>query len=100
MSDDPYKVLGLQRGASDEDVRRADRRLAKEHHPDLNPNDRVKAEEQLKVINAAFAILGDEDKRRQFDQGLIDANGEPRRGYTRAGAGHGRPGGRPGRARR
>jgi DnaJ-class molecular chaperone len=91
MANDPYQVLGVPRTATDDEVRRAYRALAKQHHPDLNPSDRAKAEESLKAINGAFAILGDEDKRRQFDQGLIDANGEPRRS-ARAGAGAGRPG--------
>jgi DnaJ-class molecular chaperone len=99
MADDPYKVLGVPRGASEDDIRRAYRKLAKENHPDLNPADRLQAEERLKVINAAFAILGEPDKRRQFDQGLIDANGEPRRAQRRAHAGAGPFGaGRPGGA--
>ena len=91
MAEDPYKVLGVPKIASDDDIRRAYRRLAKENHPDLNPADRLAAEERLKVINGAFAILGEVDKRRQFDQGLIDASGEPRRGFSRAGAGAGGP---------
>ena len=78
MADDPYVVLGVARGASDDDVRRAYRKLAKEYHPDLNPNSRAAAEAKIKTINAAFAILGDAEKRRQFDAGLIDGNGEVR----------------------
>jgi DnaJ-class molecular chaperone len=96
MADDPYKVLGVARGASEDDIRRAYRKLVKENHPDLNPADSAKAEERIRAINAAFGIVGEDDKRRQFDQGLIDANGEPRRGYSRAGANAGggpRPGG-------
>lgn len=96
MAEDPYKVLGVQRGASEDDIRRAYRKLAKENHPDLNPHKKVQAEEALKAINGAFAILGDEDKRRQFDAGQIDADGEPRRAYSRAGAGAGRGGGHAG----
>jgi DnaJ-class molecular chaperone len=87
MANDPYKVLGVGRGASEDEIRRAYRRLAKENHPDLNPSKRDEAEERLKEINAAFAILGEPDKRRRFDAGLIDAEGEPRRAYSRAGAG-------------
>jgi DnaJ-class molecular chaperone len=89
MAEDPYKVLGVPRGATEDEIRRAYRKLAKETHPDLNPANKAVAEERLKTVNAAFAILGDEDKRRQFDQGLIDANGEPRRMRTRAAHGAG-----------
>lgn len=93
MTEDPYKVLGVSRGASEDDVRRAYRRLAKENHPDLHPGDKA-AEERFKRVNAAFAIVGDTEKRRQFDHGLIDASGEPRRhhGRAHAGAHTGRPG--------
>jgi DnaJ-class molecular chaperone len=93
MAEDPYKVLGVPRGASEDEIRRAYRKLAKENHPDLNPDKTAQAEEALKIINGAFAILGEVDKKRQFDAGVIDADGEPRRGYSRAGAGAGRPGG-------
>lgn len=82
--DDPYKILGVARNASEDDIRRAYRKLAKENHPDVNPTNRLAFEEKLKTINGAFAIVGDAAKRRQFDQGLIDAQGEPRRGYQRA----------------
>jgi DnaJ-class molecular chaperone len=98
MLEDPYKVLGVTRDASDEDVKAAFRRLAKASHPDLNPSNRVAAEERFKKLNAAFAIVGDPEKRAQFDRGEIDAAGEPRRTYQRsyAGAGAGgRPRGRP-----
>lgn len=87
MADDPYLILGVARGASDDDVRRAYRKLAKEFHPDLNPNGRAAAEAKIKTINAAFSILGDVDKRRQFDAGLIDGNGEVRQRAPRAHAG-------------
>jgi len=87
---DPYTVLGVARGTSHEDVRKAYRKLAKELHPDRNPgND--KAAERFKEISAAYDILGDADKRGKFDRGEIDAAGQPRaRGF-----GHGgfRPGG-------
>jgi DnaJ-class molecular chaperone len=93
MAEDPYKILGVPRGASEDEIRRAYRKLAKENHPDLNPDKAAQAEEALKIINGAFAILGEADKKRQYDAGMIDADGEPRRAYSRAGAGAGRPGG-------
>jgi DnaJ-class molecular chaperone len=92
MADDLYKELGVLRGASDDEVRRAYRKLAKEFHPDLNPANRVAAEARIKTVNAAFAILGDAEKRRQYDAGLIDGNGDPRQRTQRTYAGAGRPG--------
>ena len=92
MADDLYKELGVARGASDDDIRRAYRKLAKEFHPDLNPANRVAAEARIKTVNAAFAILGDAEKRRQYDAGLIDGNGDPRQRTQRTYAGAGRPG--------
>jgi DnaJ-class molecular chaperone len=97
MADDPYKVLGVARDASDEDIRRAYRKLAKELHPDLNPANRASAEERFKKVSAAYDIVGDPEKRGKYDRGEIDANGEPRRSYHRAHAGSpfgGRAGGR------
>jgi DnaJ-class molecular chaperone len=96
MAEDPYKVLGVPRGASEDELRRAYRKLVKENHPDVNPGNSAAAEDKIRAINAAFAIVGDEDKRRQFDQGQIDANGEPRRGYQRAGTAGGQRPGQPG----
>ena len=78
MSDDPYKVLGVARGASDDDIKRAYRKLAKELHPDFNPGDKA-AEARFKRVSAAYELLGDADQRRRFDRGEIDAQGEPRR---------------------
>ena len=81
MAEDPYKVLGVPRDAPDEEIRRAYRKLAKELHPDLNPANRASAEERFKKVSAAYEIVGDPEKRKQYDRGEIDANGEPRRGY-------------------
>ncbi|MDX2259008.1 MAG: J domain-containing protein [Hyphomicrobiaceae bacterium] len=92
---DPYQELGLPRTASEDDVRRAFRKLAKENHPDLNPGDRAAAE-RFKRISLAYEILGEPDKRRAFDRGEIDASGEPRRGF--AGAGGARTGNGAGNA--
>jgi DnaJ-class molecular chaperone len=75
--EDPYKVLGVEREASAETIRAAYRKLAKRHHPDLNPG-KKDAEERFKAINAAYAILGDAEKRARFDRGEIDASGAER----------------------
>ena len=84
MADDPYSVLGLSRNASDGEIRRTFRRLAKELHPDTNPDDAAAAE-KFKQVSQAYDILGDADKRRKFDRGEIDASGEPRHTFTGAG---------------
>src|SRR6476620_6389167 len=95
MADDPYKVLGVPRDAPDEEIRRVYRKLAKQLHPDLNPSNPAASEERFKKVSAAYDIVGDPAKRRQYDRGEIDANGEPRRGFHRAHAGGaGRAGGR------
>jgi DnaJ-class molecular chaperone len=94
MAEDPYKVLGVPRTATDEEIRRTYRKLAKELHPDLNPSNQASAEERFKKVSAAYDIVGDPEKRKQYDRGEIDANGEPRRSYQRAHAGGGPFGGR------
>lgn len=83
MAEDPYKVLGVPRTAPDAEIRRAYRKLAKELHPDLNPKDRSNAEERFKKVSAAYDIIGDAEKRKRYDRGEIDANGEERRGFYR-----------------
>ncbi|MCB1512864.1 MAG: J domain-containing protein [Hyphomicrobiaceae bacterium] len=87
MATDPYTVLGVARGASEDDIRKAFRRLAKELHPDVKPGDAAAAE-RFKQVSQAYDILGDAEKRRKYDAGEIDAAGEPR-GYAGAGAGYG-----------
>ena len=74
---DPYEVLGVPRGASAAAIKSAYRKLAKKHHPDSNKND-PKAAARFSEINSANEIIGDEDKRKQFDRGEIDAEGKPR----------------------
>ena len=76
---DPYQTLGLAKTATDEEIRKAYRKLAKEHHPDLNPGNK-QAEARFKEISAAYTVLSDPEKRRAFDAGEIDAEGQPRAG--------------------
>ena len=74
---DPYEVLGVPRGASAAAIKSAYRKLAKKHHPDSNTND-PKAADRFSELNSANEIVGDEDKRKAFDRGEIDADGKPR----------------------
>ena len=90
MADDPYEILGVPRSATDDQIRKAYLKLVKELHPDVNPS--KTAEERFKKVTAAHDILGDPERRRQYDTGEIDASGEPRRPTWRpqgAGAGAG-----------
>jgi DnaJ-class molecular chaperone len=82
LARDPYQELGVSRGASADDIRKAFRKLAKQNHPDTNPNNK-EAEERFKRVSAAFDILGDVDKRKKFDAGEMDADGrETARGFS------------------
>lgn len=74
---DPYEVLGLKPGATEKEIRAAYRKLAKKHHPDLNPGNK-QAEERFKEISAANELLSDAEKRARFDRGEIDAAGQER----------------------
>jgi DnaJ-class molecular chaperone len=70
-TEDLYSVLGLRRNASKEEVKKAYRKLARELHPDRNKNDK-QAEEKFKKVTAAYAVLGDEEKRKLYDEFGID----------------------------
>jgi DnaJ-class molecular chaperone len=80
MSDDLYATLGVSRDASQEEIKRVYRRLAKELHPDLNP-DKPDVAERFKKITAAYDILSDPEKRGRYDRGEIDASGQERPQY-------------------
>jgi DnaJ-class molecular chaperone len=84
MAADPYETLGVKKDASQQDIQKAYRKLAKKLHPDLNPGNK-KAEEQFKEVSAAYDLLSDPDKRARFDRGEIDASGQerPQRRYYR-----------------
>jgi DnaJ-class molecular chaperone len=81
---DPYKTLGVTKDASQADIQKAYRRLAKKLHPDLNPGNK-KAEEEFKNVSAAYDLLGDTEKRARFDRGEIDESGaeRPRHNFYR-----------------
>jgi DnaJ-class molecular chaperone len=84
MATDPYTTLGVKKDASQEEIQKAYRKLAKKFHPDLNPGNK-KAEGKFKEIAGAYNLLSDANKRTRFDRGEIDASGQerPRQRYYR-----------------
>jgi DnaJ-class molecular chaperone len=84
LAADPYATLGVKKDASQADIQKAYRRLAKNFHPDLNPGNTA-AEDKFKEISAAYDLLSDPSKRARFDRGEIDASGSerPRQQYYR-----------------
>ncbi len=85
---DPYGVLGVDRKATQDDIKKAYRKLARQYHPDRNPDD-PKAEERFKEIQSAYDIVGDPDKRKQYDRGGIffGSGGRPGAGGGAGGQG-------------
>ena len=103
---DPYAVLGVANTASDKEIKSAFRKLAKKYHPDANSDD-PGAAARFNEANQAYEIIGDKDKRAQFDRGEIDAEGKPKfqgfaggspfgQGSPFGGGRRGAPGGAPG----
>ncbi|SDQ82458.1 J domain-containing protein [Pseudovibrio sp. Tun.PSC04-5.I4] len=74
---DPYSILGISKNASEAEIKSAFRTLAKKYHPDQNTDD-PKAKERFSEANQAYEIIGDKEKRAQFDRGEIDGEGKPK----------------------
>ncbi|MES3056852.1 DnaJ domain-containing protein [Sphingomonas faeni] len=87
---DPYKTLGVARDATEADIKKAYRKLAKELHPDRN-KDNPKASERFSTVTNAYDLLNDKDKRARFDRGEIDGDGNPASPFGFGGGGGGRP---------
>jgi DnaJ-class molecular chaperone len=92
---DPYSILGVQRTASEKDIKSAYRKLAKELHPDRNL-DNPKAPERFSDVTKAYDLLSDKAKRAQFDRGEIDLDGNPQMPFGMGGGGNPYGGRRPG----
>ena len=92
---DPYQTLGVARGASEADIKKAYRKLAKELHPDRN-KDNPKASERFSQVTNAYDLLTDKDKRARFDRGEIDGDGNPAAPFGFGGGGGSRGGARAG----
>src|SRR3954467_5040196 len=84
---DYYQTLGVERAASADEIRKAYRKLARKHHPDLNPGDKA-AEDRFKKVQEAYDILSDDNKRKVYDQyGFYSDNIPPNGGGFSGGAG-------------
>ena len=77
MARDPYEVLGVSKKATEAEIKKAFRTLAKKHHPDTHQND-PKAVKRFQEISSAYEVIGDKEKRAQYDRGEIDEAGQPK----------------------
>jgi DnaJ-class molecular chaperone len=91
---DPYTTLGVQKGATEAEIKKAYRKLAKELHPDKNQGN-PKASERFSQVTAAYDLLSDKDKRARFDRGEIDDQGNPANPFASGGSPFGGGGFRP-----
>src|SRR5437763_16083287 len=98
LEKDYYQVLGVPKNASQADIKKAYRKLAQQHHPDANPGNKD-AEERLKEVSSAYDVVGDAEKRTQYDQvrDMVGSGGSF--GGGAGGPGGGFPGGFPGGGR-
>ncbi|MFH1804776.1 MAG: J domain-containing protein [Pseudomonadota bacterium] len=82
---DPYKILGVSKTASQDEIKKTYRKLARELHPDVNPGDPA-IEEKFKKVAAAYHLIGDAERRKKYDSGEIDAEGRETGPFGRGGA--------------
>src|SRR5262245_15977241 len=87
MARDPYEVLGVSKKASEAEIKKAFRSLAKKYHPDTHGND-PKAVKRFQEISGAYEVIGDKEKRAQYDRGEIDEAGQPK-GFNPGAQGYG-----------
>ena len=83
MTEDPYKLLGVPRTATEPEIRKAYRTLAKKMHPDVNPDPKVA--DNFKKVSAAYSLLSDKNMKAQYDRGHVDGQGQQRRPFSGAG---------------